>query len=145
MGPGPLVGLGVIGLVVGWSIHPIGERLWETAPTVGWLQGGVLWFGAAGLLWAAWTTGRDLRAVPRRLAPHQAVNRLVLARACALVGALLVGGYAGYAISWLGDGAELAGQRILRSLVAAAAGGVMVTASLLLERACRTGTDRDDT
>ena len=48
-----------------------------------------------------------------RLEPHQAVNRLVLARACALVGALVAGGYVGYALSWVGVDAELAGQRVL--------------------------------
>ena len=31
------------------------------------------------------------------------MNRLVLARACALVGALVAAGYVGYAVSWLGD------------------------------------------
>ena len=65
------------------------------------------------------------------------MNRLVLARAGALVGALVAGGYAGYAVSWIGDPAELAGQRIIRSLVAVAAGVVIVVGALLLERACR--------
>jgi integral membrane sensor domain MASE1 len=72
-----------------------------------------------------------------RLEPHQAVNRLVLARAGALVGALVAGGYAGYAISWIGDPAELAGQRILRSVIAVVAGVLIVVGALLLERACR--------
>ena len=35
--------------------------------------------------------------------PHRAVNRLVLGRAGALVGALVAGGYAGYAVSWIGS------------------------------------------
>ena len=65
------------------------------------------------------------------------MNRLVLSRAGALVGALVAGGYAGYALSWIGDPAELAGQRILRSLVAVAAGIVIVVGALLLERACQ--------
>ena len=72
-----------------------------------------------------------------RLEPHRAVNRLVLGRAAALVGALVAGGYAGYAVSWIGDPAELAGQRILRSAVAVAAGITTMVAALLLERACR--------
>ena len=61
----------------------------------------------------------------------------MLARAGALVGALVAGGYAGYALSWIGDPAELAGQRILRSVVAVLAGVLMVVGALLLERACR--------
>ena len=54
-----------------------------------------------------------------RLEPHRAVNRLVMAKACALVGALVAGGYAGYALTWLGMEAELADQRLLRSAIAA--------------------------
>ena len=38
----------------------------------------------------------------------------MLARACALVGALAAGGYAGYAVTWLGDASELADERLLR-------------------------------
>ena len=45
--------------------------------------------------------------------PHHAVNRLVLAKSCALAGALVAGGYLGYALSWLGlTDAELAQQRM---------------------------------
>ena len=58
-------------------------------------------------------------------------------RAAALVGALVAGGYAGYALSWVGDPAELAGQRILRSAVAVAAAITTMVGALLLERACR--------
>jgi hypothetical protein len=72
-----------------------------------------------------------------RLLPHQAVNRLVLARACAFVGALVAGGYGGYAVSWLGLEAELAGQRAWRSATAALAGLLICATGLLLERACR--------
>ena len=61
----------------------------------------------------------------------------MLARACALVGALVAAGYAAYAVTWIGDASELAGQRVLRSAVAAAAGVAIVISSLLLERACR--------
>jgi hypothetical protein len=78
-----------------------------------------------------------------RLEPHRMVNRLVLARACALVGALVAGGYAGYAVSWLGVDAELAAQRAWRSAAAAAGGVAMVITSLLLERACRVRSDQD--
>jgi hypothetical protein len=55
----------------------------------------------------------------------------------------VAGAYAGYAVSWIGDPAELAGQRILRSGVAVVAGIAMVAGALLLERACRVREDRD--
>jgi hypothetical protein len=69
------------------------------------------------------------------------VNRLVLARACAFVGALVLGGYLGYALSWVGDEAELADERIWRSGAASLAGLLIVITALLLERACRIGKD----
>jgi MFS family permease len=125
------------GLVLGWLWHPVAERLSGTAPVVSWAQPGALWLIAVaiGITW--WQTYRAVQVRHERLEPHRAVNRLVLGRAGALVGALVAGGYAGYALSWVGDPAELAGQRIVRSLVAVAAGIVTVVGALLLERACR--------
>jgi hypothetical protein len=83
-------------------------------------------------------TYRDLRRRGHVLEPHMAVNRLVLAKACALAGAMVAGGYFGYALSWWRvSEAALAQQRIVQSLVAGAAGVLIVVGSLLLERACR--------
>jgi hypothetical protein len=45
-------------------------------------------------------------------------------------------------VSWIGVDAELAGQRIVRCLVAVAAGVVLMVGGLLLERACRVRSDR---
>jgi hypothetical protein len=127
----------VAGLVLGWLWHPVAERLNDTAPVVSWAQPAALWLvaGAIGITW--WQTYRAVQVRRERLEPHRAVNRLVLGRAGALVGALVAGGYAGYAVSWIGDPAELAGQRILRSGVAVLAGVAIVVTALLLERACR--------
>jgi hypothetical protein len=127
----------IAGLVLGWLWHPVAERLSGTAPVISWAQPGALWLVAVvmGITW--WQTYRAVQVRRERLEPHQAVNRLVLGRAGALVGALVAGGYAGYAVSWVGDPAELAGQRILRCVVAVVAGVVIVIGALLLERACR--------
>jgi lysylphosphatidylglycerol synthetase-like protein (DUF2156 family) len=128
---------GLAGLALGWLWHPVAEQLNGTAPVVSWAQPGALWLVAVAIAITWWQTHRAVQVRHERLEPHQAVNRLVLSRAGALVGALVTGGYAGYAVSWIGDPAELAGQRIVRSLVAVAAGIVIVVAALLLERACR--------
>ena len=109
---------------------------------VTWLQVLALFLVAAILAATAWATWRTLHVRGQRMEPHRAVNRLVLAKACALVGALAAGGYAGYALSWVGMGAELADQRMLRSGVAALGGLLTCGAALLLERACRV--DRTD-
>jgi hypothetical protein len=87
---------------------------------------------------AAWSTYRTLQVRGLRLPAHQAVNRLVLAKACALSGAVVAGGYLGYALSWIGvSESDLAEDRMIRSAVAGVAGLLIVAASLALERACR--------
>ena len=91
-----------------------GPRPDETAPLVTWLQPVALFFVAAVLGATAWATWRAVHVLREWLEPHRAVNRFVLARSCALVGALVAGGYAGYALSWLGVDAALGPQRILR-------------------------------
>jgi hypothetical protein len=133
----------IAGLVGGWMLHPIADRV-GTAPVVSWLQPLALLFVAGILGYTAYSTHRLRRQRPDLLAPHQAVNRLVLARACAFVGALVLGGYLGYALSWVGDEAELADERIWRSVAAAFAGLLIVVTALLLERACRVGSDDAD-
>lgn len=132
-----VTGWAVAGLVGGWLLHPFAERLNGTAPVVSWAQPAALLLLALTVGVTAWHTWRSVQLRHEHLEPHQAVNRLVLGRAGALVGALVSGGYLGYALSWVGDEAELAGQRISRSLVAVLAGVLLVVAGLLLERACR--------
>jgi TctA family transporter len=57
------------------------------------------------------------------------------------VGALVAGGYLGYALSWVGVDTELGDQRMWRSAVAGLAGVAIVITALLLERACRVRSD----
>jgi MFS family permease len=136
---GPLVCCFIAGLVGGWLL-----RRFSFEPLISWVQPGVLFFVAALVAGTAWVTRRQ---VHRRLLlePHRAVNRLVLAKACALAGALVAGGYAGYAISWLGAGASMAGERMLRAGLAAVGSALLVGAALALERACRVPTDDSNT
>jgi hypothetical protein len=115
------------------------------APVVTWAQPLILLLIAAILGGTAWITWRQLHVHQERLEPHRAVNRLVLGRACTLVGALLAGGYLGYAVSWLGyAGDPLAHQRVVRSALAAVAGGLVVLGARLLEHACRVREDDDE-
>ena len=134
----------MVGLVAGWLLHPVSDRL-GTPPVVSWLQPAALFVVAAVLLATAYVTHRTVHVHRRWLEPHHAVNRLVLARASVVVGGLAAGGYLGYAVSWLGIAAELGGERIVRSLLAALAGGLMVVGALLLERACRVRSDDEET
>lgn len=128
----------IIGIACGWLAH----RVWDhtsssPAPLVSWLQPVSLAVIGGLLLLLAGVTRKQIKE-RHLLEPQRAVNRLVLGRAGALVGALVTGGYLGYAISWLGySGDPLASQRIWLSLAAAAAGLLVVLGGLLLERACR--------
>ena len=141
--PWVLAAWAVVGLAGGWLVHPVAERISGTAPIVTWLQPLGLLLVAAILGGTAHATWQALQVRRVQLLPQQAVNRLVLARACAYVGALAAGGYLGYALSWVGVDAELADQRLVRSLVAAAASVLIVVTALWLERACRVRDDED--
>lgn len=143
--PAALAGFAVVGLVGGWLLRPLTERNGGTAPVVTWLQVVVLFFVAGVIAITALTTWRALQVRREWIEPHRAVNRLLMAKSCALVGALVAGGYAGYAVSWLGLEAELAGQRILRSLLAGLAGLLTTIGALVLERACRARFEDDET
>jgi Protein of unknown function (DUF3180) len=143
-GAGVVAGWALAGLVAGRLVRPVLTELDRTAPPVGWVQAAVLYLVAAILGGVAWATHRSLQVRRERLEPHQAVNRLVLAKACALVGALVAGGYLGYALSWVGAPAELSDERIVLSLVAAGGAVLTVVGSLLLERACRVSGDEEE-
>jgi hypothetical protein len=142
--PGALAVFTVLGLVGGWLIKPLYEQLNRSAPLVTWVQVGALWFVAGIVAITAWSTWRTLQVRSEWIEPHRAVNRLLMAKSCALVGALVAGGYAGYAVSWLGLEAELGGQRITRSLLAVLAGFLITGGALWLERACRVKKDEDE-
>lgn len=131
------------GAVLGWGLHRAAVLLDRTPPLVSWSQPVTLLLVAALVGLVAWQTWRRVRAGRAHLRAHQMVNRLALARASAYAGAIIFGGYAGYALSWWGVDVELAGQRALRSVVAAGAGLLLVLVGLALERACRVPGDPD--
>jgi len=143
-GPGAVTIWASVGLVGGWLVRPIAERVQGTAPIVTWLQPVALFFVAAILGATAWITWRQLHVHREYVEPHRAVNRFVLARSCVLVGALVAGGYFGYALAWLGVDTELGSQRVWRSVFAGVAGVAIAVTALLLERACRVRSDGED-
>ena len=142
--PRTLAAWAAVGLVLGWAVHPLSDRLGVVPPLVSVAQPLALLLLAGILGYVAWATHRTVHVRRERLEAHQAVNRLVLARASALVGSLVTGGYVGYALSWIGDPAELGDERLVRSLIAAGCALLAAVAAILLERSCRVHDDPDD-
>lgn len=142
-GPGPLVTAGVLGLVLGWAVRPLSLRFGYVEPDVSLVSILLLYFVAAIVGGSAYLTRRTIQRHRAALAHHHAVNRLVLAKACALVGALLTGGYLGYAVAQLGVGDPAAQMRLWRSALAALGAGAVTAAALLLELACRVPRDSE--
>ncbi len=140
-GPGPLVIVGVLGLVLGWAVRPFCLRVGYAEPDVSLLSVGLLFFAAAIIGVSAHFTRRTVQRDRFALAPHQAVNRLVLGKACAMVGALLTGCYLGYAMAQLGVDNPAASTRLWHSCLAALGAAAVTATALLLELACRVPRD----
>lgn len=134
--PRSLLPWAVAGLAGGWLLHPVSDAV-GTPPVVTSVQVVGLYLAVAILAILAWSTWRSVQVHRRPLAPGDGLNRLLLARACAYVGALIGGGYLGYGLSWLGDPAERADTRLVGSLLGALAGLLLALLALVLERACR--------
>jgi len=142
-GPGPLVTAGVIGLVLGWLIRPLALRFDWAEPNVSFTAIGALFFVAAIIGATAYGTRRTVRRNRQDLAHHQAVNRLVLGKACALVGSLALGGYLGYALAQLGVANPASDTRLWHALLGALGALAATLAALALEHACRVPHDEE--
>lgn len=136
LGWGALVALVLAGVAVGWSWHAVADSIAEARPT-GVLQGVALWFLAAGLFGVGGVTRRAVRSTSATLDPERMVNRLVLGRAGAVGGALLAGGYLGYALTWIGSHPDLRAERVGLALLASLGGLMVLVGGKFLERACR--------
>ncbi len=134
----------VVGLILGWLIRPVWESTDHIVPLVGWRQPLVLAFMAALIGFTAWSTWRTVAEQKEPLPAHQGVNRLVLAKTCAVLGAFAAGAYAGHALSWIGIAPDLSSPRIIRPMVACLCAAAVCVAGLLLEQACRSRIDPDD-
>ena len=136
-GPGPLVILGLIGLVLGWGSRWASVQNGSPSPRVSWLAVLIAWFIAAITLGLAYLTRRAIAARPRGLTAQQGLNRLVLGKSIDRVAAFGLGSFLGIAISRLGAASDSAEQVIVRGLLGALGAAVAVAAGLLLEHACR--------
>ena len=137
--PGLLVVLVLLGGALGWSGVAVLQATGMTVARAPWSAAGGLAFFAALLLAGAWYMYDRVHRRHRFVDSLTAVRLLALAKASALVGALVAGVYAGFAVRFLPEyGASPdARERVIRGAVAALAALVVVVGSLLLERACK--------
>ncbi|MBA2549725.1 MAG: DUF3180 domain-containing protein [Nocardioidaceae bacterium] len=135
----------IVGLFCGGLVRPVVESGGGVAPPVGLTSALALVFLSALLFTLAWGTHRRLHTQLRSLDWNHAVNLLVLGKATALVGALVAGGYLGYAYSFAPSwDSPLGRDRVIHSLLAAVAAALVMVAGVALERACRVPGDDDD-
>ena len=131
-----LTAVGGVGLVAGRIARPIIEYRDGVAPTVGWVSSLALLLGAAILGVLAWSTFQSLHRRGERMTSDHGVKLLSLAKASALVGALVAGCYFGYALGFVDSwDTTLGRERVTRSAFAGLGGLLVMVAALLLERA----------
>lgn len=135
------------GALVGWLVVVVSNSLDTTPPRPPWSAPIALIVAAAAVGALAYLTHQQLHVQHRRVDPQRAVSYLVLGKASALGGALVVGGYLVFGLMFVGRmDADIPRERVIRSAVAVVAGLALGAAGLLLERACRVpkGDDEDD-
>ncbi|HET6297398.1 MAG TPA: DUF3180 domain-containing protein [Kribbella sp.] len=141
-----LVAIAVLGAAIGLTLVRAIESGGGVAPTVSWLTLVAWSFLAALLFGTARNTHQRVQVRRERIEPSRAVFLLMIGKASAFVGALCTGVYAGFALSFL-DAVSASGprNRVITSGIAAVISVLVVTAGLLLERACRIPEDPEDT
>ncbi|WP_238174335.1 DUF3180 domain-containing protein [Kribbella kalugense] len=141
-----LVAIAVLGIAIGVTIVKAIESGGGVAPTVSWLTLIAWAFLAALLFAAARNTNQRIQVRRERIESSRAVFLLMIGKASAYVGALCAGVYAGFALSFLrAMGSSGPRNRVIMAALAAVISVLVVTAGLLLERACRIPEDPDET
>lgn len=140
-----LAAVSVAAGVLGFAAAQLFELRSRVAPRIEWPAVAALALVAAVLLALAYSTYGIVHRDRARIDPRRAVNSLLLAKASALAGAVVAGGYLGFGANFLDRlDVELPRERAVRALVAAVMGLGIVVSSLLLERACRVPKVSDD-
>lgn len=140
-----LVVAALFGGLAGWLLAITTQALNIVPPTIPWSAPVGLFVVAALVGAIAWTTHQQIQVRRERMEPSRAVAFLVLGKASALGGALVAGGYLGFALDFVTRlQAEGPRDRVVLSLVSLVGGLALMAAGLLLERACRVPYDEDE-
>jgi hypothetical protein len=137
--------MGGAGLVGGRLLRNVIESFGGTAPRVGWSAALTLLLAAIVLGGFAWNTWQSLHKRHERMTSDYGIRMLALAKASALVGALVAGGYFGYALAFADSfDTPLGKERVIHASLAGVAGLLVMIAGLLLERALQVPGGEDD-
>jgi H+/Cl- antiporter ClcA len=140
-----LVVAALFGGLAGWLLVVTANAFDLIPPEVPWTApiGLILVAALVGAL--AYVTHQRIQVRRERMDPSRAVAFLVLGKASALAGALVAGGYFGFALMFLTRlDAAAPRDRVIRSAVAIAAGIALCVMGLLLERACKVPSEPDE-
>ncbi|MGJ9413328.1 DUF3180 domain-containing protein [Aeromicrobium sp. CF4.19] len=139
-----VAGVTGIGLLVGSSVRAVTTRLDVVPPRPGWVAALALAGLAFGLASVARGTWRNLRDDKRQMSSELGIRLLALAKAGITAGALFLGAYGGFALSYLEDlDTALGRERVLQSGAAGLASIAVIAAGLWLERSLRLPEDDD--
>jgi uncharacterized membrane protein len=140
-----LIVAAMFGGLAGWLLGVTTNALDLIAPEVPWTApiGVLLVTAMVGAL--AYSTYQRIQVRRERMEPNRAVAFLVLGKASALAGAVVVGGYLAYALLFVSRWEAAAPRdRVIRSAVTVLVGAALCGVGLLLERACRVPREDDD-
>ncbi len=140
-----IVALIAAGIVSGRLTPPLIVRFGGIPPRLGWVAPLMLLAGALVVAIFAWSTWQSLHKRHERMTADHGIKMLSLAKACAIVGALVAGYYGGFALAFVDNLDSMLGrERFVRGLSSAVASLLLMVAALLLERACKLPDDDDD-
>lgn len=135
---------GGAGVVAGRLFRTVIEAFDGAAPRVGWSAAVSLLFAAGVLGGFAWNTWQSLHKRHERMTSDHGIKMLALAKASALVGALVAGGYLGYALAFADAfDTPFGKERVIHAGLASVAGLLVMIAGVLLERALQVPEDED--
>ena len=133
------------GLVVGRLIPPLIVRLDGSVPRISWAAALTLLLAAILVGTFAWNTWQALHKKHERITSDYGIRMLAIAKSCVVVGSLVGGLYGGFALAYIDAlDSPLGKERVVRGGAAAIASLLLLTAALLLERACRLPGDDDE-
>lgn len=148
VGPTPLralLALFIVGGVLGYAFVRLSISLNGYAPQIQWISVIVLAAAAAMVLIVANSTYRTLHRDRRRMDVKRAFSFLLLAKASARVGALIAGGYLGFASHFVAHlDVVLYRDQVIRCVSASLCAVLLAVGGLLLERACQVPKEEDE-